>query len=54
MNGEPCGTMGQEQMETLSAVPRAAWLGHLKFCGLMNAKSASYISVMLLGFGGFC
>lgn len=33
MNGEPFflpGTMGQEQMETPSGVPRTAWLGPLK------------------------
>lgn len=55
MNGESfflSGTMGQEQMQAPSGVPRAAWLGHLKLCGLMNVKSASYISVILLGFGG--
>lgn len=39
MNGEPfllSGAMGQEQMEIPSGVPRAAWLGHLKLCGLIN------------------
>lgn len=44
MNREPfslSGTMGQEQMETPSGVPRAAWLGHLKLCDLTNVKSAS-------------
>lgn len=57
MNGEPfflCGDHGTGADGNLSGVPRAAWFGHLKFYGLMNVKSASYISVMLLGFGGFC
>lgn len=57
MNGEPfflCGDHGTRADGNLSGVPRAAWFGHLKFYGLMNVQSASYISVMLLGFRGFC
>lgn len=56
VSGEPfslSGTMGQEQVESIWSAKSSLGLGHLKLCGLVNVKSTSYISVILLGFGVF-